>query len=110
MFQALVPDGMRGGQKMLVETPSVRMEVEIPQGLEAGQAHPVPHCGSICSPAGAGGSDQHCAATRRHFAALNVFKMRVSNLQNSTQVETIRVSPTVTRGCQTTPRRLSDYP
>lgn len=38
MFQVLVPDGMRGGQKILVEIPSGRMEVEIPQGLEAGQA------------------------------------------------------------------------
>ena len=37
MFQAWVPDGMRGGQKLLLETPSGRMEVEIPQGLEAGQ-------------------------------------------------------------------------
>ena len=37
MFQVLVPDGMRGGQRMLVEIPSGRMEVEIPQGLEVGQ-------------------------------------------------------------------------
>jgi hypothetical protein len=37
-FQVLVPDGMLGGHKLLVQTPSGRVEVEIPQGLKAGQA------------------------------------------------------------------------
>ena len=38
MFQVVVPKGMCGGQKVLVETPSGVLEVEIPRGLKAGQA------------------------------------------------------------------------
>ena len=36
-LQALVPEGMRGGETLLVETPSGRMQVVIPLGLKAGE-------------------------------------------------------------------------
>jgi hypothetical protein len=39
LLQALVPDGMRGGETLVVQTPSGRMQVVvIPQGLKEGEA------------------------------------------------------------------------
>ena len=38
LLQVLVPHGMRGGHTLLVQTPSGRMQVVIPQGLKEGEA------------------------------------------------------------------------
>jgi hypothetical protein len=38
LLQVLVPHGMRGGQTLLVQTPSGRMQVVIPPGLKEGEA------------------------------------------------------------------------
>ena len=53
MIQVVVPEGMCRGQKILEETPSGVLEVDIPRGLKAGQAFEsldspaAPHAGTM---------------------------------------------------------------